>query len=174
MSVRLLQAVLFGVGLAFPCGVIAQTAPTATEEFKQIECKQMGDEKAESMTERPMTDAKGASVGLKPADVAIMNKQIELRMANVITSSHASNYDPKSNRCYVEIVKQWRYGQDFEFEQYVRQLYDGQTNNLLGYVRIYRGLKIGAVYDPDYKSLADNNLGFDNANAYMDQKMRRR
>ena len=130
--------------------------------------------KADSMTERPMTDAKGASVGLKPADVAIMNKQIELRMANVITSSHASNYDPKSNRCYVEIVKQWRHGQDFEFEQYVRQLYDGQTNNLLGYVRINRGLKIGAVYDPDYKSLADNNLGFDNANAYMDQKMRRR
>jgi len=41
-------------------------------------------------------------------------------------------------------------------------------------VRINRGLKIGAVYDPDYKSLADNNLGFDNANAYMDQKMRRR
>ena len=55
-----------------------------------------------------------------------------------------------------------------------RQLYDGQTNNLLGYVRINRGLKIGAVYDPDYKSLADNNLGFDSANAYMDQKMRRR
>jgi hypothetical protein len=40
VSVRLLQAVLFGVGLAFPCGVIAQTAPTATAEFKQIECKQ--------------------------------------------------------------------------------------------------------------------------------------
>ena len=38
----------------------------------------------------------------------------------------------------VEIVKQWRYGQDFEFEQYVRQLYDGQTNNLLGYVRMNR------------------------------------
>jgi hypothetical protein len=137
VSVRLLQAVLFGVGLAFPCGVIAQTAPTATEElFKQIKCKQMADEKAESMSERPMTDAKGASVGLKPADVAIMNKQIELRMANIIMSSHASNYDPKSSRCYIEIVNQWRDGRDFEFEQYIRQVYDGQTNNLLGYARI--------------------------------------
>ena len=171
MSVRLLQAVLFGVGLAFPCGVIAQTAPTATDEFKQIECKQMGDEKAESMTERPMTDAKGASVGLKPADVAFMNKQIEQRMANVILASHASNYDPKSNRCYIEIVRQWRDGRDFEFEQYVRQIYDGQTNNLLAYARINMGLKIGVVND-DYRSTADDS--FDNANAYMDQKMGRR
>jgi hypothetical protein len=119
VSVRLLQAVLFGVGLAFPYAVIAQTAPTATEEFKRIKCKQMADEKAESMTERLMTDAKGASVGLKPADVALMNEQIELRMANVITSSHASNYDPKGNRCYIEIVKQWRDGRDFESEQYL-------------------------------------------------------
>ena len=71
----------------------------------------------------------------------------------------------------VEIVKQWRYGQDFEFEQYVRQLYDGQTNNLLAYARINMGLKIGAVND-DYQSTADDS--FDNANAYMDQKMRRR
>jgi hypothetical protein len=34
-------------------------------------------------------------------------------------------------------------------------------------------MKIGVVND-DYKSTADDNLGFDNANAYMDQKMRRR
>ena len=45
LIVRLLQAVLFGVGLAFPCGVIAQMAPTAAEEFKQTKCKQMADEK---------------------------------------------------------------------------------------------------------------------------------
>jgi hypothetical protein len=172
---RLLQAVLFGVGLAFPCGAIAQPTPTATEEFNlRIKCKQMADEKAESMTERPLTNAEGASLGLKPADVAFMNKQVELRMANVIMSSHASNYDPKRKRCYVEIVKQWKDGHNFDFEQYVREIYDGQTNDLLGYVRINMGVKIGVVYDPEHQRAPENNLGFDDANAYMDEKMRTR
>jgi hypothetical protein len=74
------------------------------------------------MAEHPMTDAEGASVGLKPADVAAMNKEIEQRMANVTMSNHASNYDAKTNRCYIEIVKQWRYGRQFELEAYTREL----------------------------------------------------
>jgi hypothetical protein len=52
----------------------------------------------------------------------------------------------------------------------------GQTQGLekkRAHARINKGVKIGVVND-DYKSTADNNFGFDNANAYMDQKMRRR
>jgi hypothetical protein len=30
------------------------------------------------------------------------------------------------------------------------------------------------VYDPEHKSATDNNLGFDDSNAYMDEKMRAR
>ena len=169
---RLLQAVLFAVGLVAPCGVVAQTAPTATEESLRVKCKQMADEKAESMTEHPMTYAEGASVGLKPADVAEINKQIVQRMVNVTMSNHASNYDAKTNRCYIEIVKQWRYGRRFEFEAHNRQVYDAQTNDLLSFAKIENGNKVGLVFDPEHRRTAD--LGFDDANAYMDEKMRRR
>ena len=171
---RSVRAVLFGVGIAaFSTHTIAQTPPTATKEFNlRIKCKQMADEKAESMQERLLTNAKGASVGLKPADVAAMNEQIEQRRANVILSSHASNYDPKTNRCYIEIIKQWKYGQHSEFEKYIRQVYDAQTDKLLAYAYINQGQMVGIVYDPEHARTADNNLGFDDTNAYMDEKMR--
>jgi hypothetical protein len=143
---RLLQAILFGVGLAFPCVVVAQTAPTATEEFNlRIKCKQMADKKAENMEEgdRLLTDTKR------------------------IFESHASNYDPKSNRCYIEIIQQRRYG---EFEKYTRQVYDAQTDDLLSNAEINKGEKFGIVY-AEHKPTVDNNHGFDDANAYMDEKM---
>jgi hypothetical protein len=169
---RLLQAGLFAVGLAAPCGVVAQTVPTATEESLRVKCKQMADEKAKSMTEHPMTYAEGASVGLKPADVAEINNKIVQRMVNVTMSNHASNYDAKTKRCYIEIVKQWRYGRQFEFEAYARQVYDAQTDDLLSFAKIEKGKKVGLVFDPEHRRTAD--LGFDDASAYMDEKMRGR
>ena len=169
---RLLQAVLFAVGLVAPCGIVAQTAPTATEDSLRVKCKQMADEKAESMTEHPMTYAEGASAGLNPGDVAEINKQIVQRMVNVTMSNHASNYDAKTSRCYIEIVKQWRYGRQFEFKAYNRQVYDAQTDDLLSFAKIEKGNKVGLVFDPKHRRTAD--LGFDDANAYMDEKMRRR
>jgi hypothetical protein len=103
-----------------------------------------------------------------------MNKQIEQRLANVSLYTHASNYDAKTNRCYIEIVKQWKYGQHFEFEQHIRQVYDAQTDDLLSFAQVKQGEKMGMVFDPEHKKAADNNLGFDDANAYMDEKMLRR
>jgi hypothetical protein len=171
-----MRAFLFGVGVAALCNhAIAQTAPTATEEFNlRIKCKQMADEKADSMTEHPLTNAEGASAGWTPTDVAILNKQIEQRLANVIMSSHDSNYDAKTNRCYIEIIAQWKYGQHFEFEQYMRQIFDGQTDDLLSFAQIKNGKKVGMVFDPDHKVTVDSNLGFDDADAYIDEKMRAR
>jgi hypothetical protein len=173
---RLVQAVLLGVGLAALCShVVAQTPPTATEEFNlRIKCKQMADEKAESMTERPITDAEGASLGMKPADVAFMNKQIEQRRANVIMSSHASNYDPKTNHCYIEIIIHKRFGKNFEIEVKHRQVYDAQTDDLLSFTKIENGQKVGIVFDHDHRTTTNDNLGYDDANAYMDEKMRAR
>jgi hypothetical protein len=173
---RLVHAALFAVGIAALSNhAVAQTPPTATEEFNlRIKCKQMADEKADSMTERPLTNAEGASIGLKPADLAAMNKQVEQRMANVIMYNHASNYDAKTNRCYIEVVKQWRYGRQFEFEMHSRQVYDAQTDDLLAFTRIDKGEKGGLVFDPEHRSTADNNFGFDDANTYMDEKMRAR
>ena len=75
-----------------------------SEEFNlRIRCKQVAEAKAESMAERPLTDADGAALGFGPAGVAAMNRQMEQRRANVILENHSSNYDPKSNRCYIEI-----------------------------------------------------------------------
>jgi hypothetical protein len=152
---------------------VAQTPPTATEEFNlRIKCKQMADEKAESMMERPMTAAEGASMGLKPADVAAMNRLTEQRLANVIMSSHSSNYDAKQNRCYIEIVDHRRAGRNFEIDVQVRGVYDGQTDDMLSFAKIENGKKVGMVFDPEHTSTMGTNLGWDDANSYMDEKMR--
>lgn len=173
---RTLHAALLGAGIIALTGqTIAQTPPTATEEFNlRNRCKQMADEKAYAMTEHPLTNADGASVGLKPADVAAMNKEMEQRRANVMLESHASNYDAKSNRCYIEIIIHKRLGKNFENEVKHRQVYDAQTDDLLSFTKIENGQKVGMVFDPDHRTTADNNLGFDDANTYMDQKMRAR
>jgi hypothetical protein len=133
----------------------------------------MADAKAESMAERPLTNAAGATLGFRPADVAIMNKQMEQRRENVIAENHASNYDPKSNRCYVEIFEWKRIGATSEIEIQSRNVYDAQTDDLLAFANIKNGKKVGMV-DPDHRAITDANLGWDDADAYMDEKMRAR
>jgi hypothetical protein len=132
----------------------------------------MADEKAESMTERPLTNAEGASIGLKPADVASMNTRMEQRSANVIMSGHASNYDANHNRCYIEIVDHRRVGRNYESERQSRQVYDAQTDDLLSFAKIENGKKVGMVFDAEHVTTMGSNLGWDDANSYMDDKMR--
>jgi hypothetical protein len=45
---------------------------------------------------------------------------------------------------------------------------------MLSFAKIEKGKKVGMVFDHEHKSATDNNLGFDDANAYMGEKMRRR
>lgn len=55
---------------------------------------------------------------------------------------------------------------------YIRQVYDGQTDDLLANAQMKNGEKAGTVFDHGHRRTTDNNLGFDDANTYMDEKMR--
>jgi hypothetical protein len=85
--------------VAFPA--FGQTPSTATEAFNlRIKCKQMADEKAEAMSWHPLSTADGATMNVPPAAVERLNRATE---PFVVLSSRASRYDPKTNRCYLEI-----------------------------------------------------------------------
>jgi hypothetical protein len=150
--------------LRFPA--FGQTPPTATEAFGlRIKCKQMADEKAEAMSWHPLSNADGATMGMRPAAVEQLNRTTE---PNVVFSSHASRYDPKANRCYIEIHDHTqKKGLDVD----IRSVYDGQIEDLLAFSKIENGKKFGMVFDHSHQTTPDNNLGFDNSNGYMDGMM---
>jgi hypothetical protein len=88
--------------LGGPCS--GPSALTAPWNFRfPSECRQMADKKADSLTERMLTAAEGASIGPWPADVALMNKLTEQPIASASTRSHASTYDAKGKRCFIWI-----------------------------------------------------------------------
>jgi hypothetical protein len=150
----------------------AQTPPTATEAFNlRIRCKEMADAKAESMTMRPLSIEDGAASGLKQADVAALNK-INAENTKVLLAAHASNYDVKNNRCYIEIIDHRKVGRRKETEIEQRQVYDAQTDDLLSFAKIENGKKVGMVFDAEHVVTTNSNLGWDDANTYMDEKMR--
>jgi len=93
-----------------PPPVRTNQIPTATEVFQmRSEC---------------------ASLGQK-----ILNKNI---VGIALTQSQLSNYNPKTNRCYVELTVQTA---DLSKEPEVmsRYLYDGQTEEMLAYTTIEKG-----------------------------------
>jgi hypothetical protein len=154
-----------GISLvAFPA--FGQTPPTATEAFNlRIKCKQMADEKAEAMSWHPMSVASGATMNMSPAAVERLNRDTE---PYVVLSSNASRYDPKTNRCYIEIHDHTqKKGRDVD----IRSVYDGQIDDLLAFAKIENNKKVGMVFDHSHQTTPDNNLGFDNANGYMDRMM---
>src|SRR5258706_16113477 len=116
-----LKVVFLGCVLTFP--VFGQPLPTATEAFDlRIKCKEMADQKAEAMSWHPLDPANAAQIGMSATAIAKLNEQT--RPEN-ISASHASRYDPKSNRCYVEIRSHTRHrGLDIDS----RQVYDAQID----------------------------------------------
>ena len=52
-----------------------------------------------------------------------------------------------------------------------RSVYDGQIDDLLAFSKIENGKKVGMVFDHSHQTTLDNNLGFDDANKYMDGMM---
>lgn len=166
------QRVFLVVTMTFSCGLVfAQTPPTATEAFNlRIKCKQMGDEKAESLEMRPMTASDGASMGFSAEAVEAMNKNLA-KTREVVLSSHASKYDAKNNRCYIEIFQRDKYGSRKENERDIRQIYDAQTDDLLAFAQIINGKKVGMVFDRDHRSAMGSDLGWDDASTYIDEMM---
>jgi hypothetical protein len=165
-GIALIAAVMLNCGAAF-----AQTPPTATEAFNlRIKCKQMADDKADSMQRHPLTVAEGAGIGLSARDVDAINSNYETTTENLF-SSHSSRYDAKSNRCYIETLERKKLGRNKETELQYRQIYDGQTDEVLAFAQILNGKKVGLVFDPEHRQTTNTNLGWDDANAYIDEMM---
>jgi hypothetical protein len=141
----------------------AQTPPIATEAFNLLmRCKQMGEEKFQSLRSRPMTVEEGATIGWSPREVQSLNRNLPQE----IHAHYNSKYDPINNRCYAEVFIQMR-TQEFEME--VRQIYDVQVDDLLAFAQIQDGKKSGMVFDHQYRPTTDRGVGWDDATEYIDQ-----
>jgi len=150
---------------------LAQAPPTATEAFNlRVKCKALADDKAEAMKRHPMSVADGATLGLSAGAVDALNRKNDAR-SEVLQSWHSSRYDIENNRCYIELFEHRRFGVNKENEAQYRQIYDGQTDDLLAFTRIENGKKVGMVFDPEHDRTTDDNLGWDDANAYIDEMM---
>jgi hypothetical protein len=146
-----------------------QTPPTATEAFNlRIKCKEMADQKAEDMRWKPLSVADGATAGMNAAAVERLNRDT---MPEIVLYSQSSRYDPKSNRCYIEIHDHIR---KKAIDQDIRSLYDGQIDDMLAFSKIENGKKVGMVFDHSHQKTTDTNLGFDDANSYMDGMLEER
>ncbi len=94
--------------------------------------------------------------------------------ANVIgvalTHDQVSHYDPKTNRCYVQVTVQTN-DLTKSNDYYATYLYDGQTSEMLAWARIEHGKKSGNVFGlapPDKKG---PDVFWDQAIHYMNDKM---
>jgi len=143
---QLLRGIAFIAAIVLIGGVaVAQTPPTATEVFNlRSRCKEIADKKSENFfLGTPET---------------------------IIIASWTSKYDIKNNRCYVGLFLKRSIPQ-MSLETEARQVYDGQTDDLLAFTQIKNGKKMGMVSDPDHRKTTDENLGWDDATRYMDKLM---
>ncbi len=167
-----LRGIVLIAAMMLNCGVgFAQTPPTATEAFNlRIKCKQMADEKADSLEWHPLSVEDGAIFGMSADAVAASNRNREAAQ-EIILLSHSSKYDAKNNRCYVDIFKHWKFGSHKENDMQYRQIYDVQTDDLLAFAQIENGKKVGMVFDHEHRSTMGDDLGWTDANAYIDEMM---
>ncbi len=131
---------------------IAQTPPTATEVFNlRLKCKEMADKKAGEQYE--------------------IDAALGARGPEIILQWHKSKYDPKFNRCYIEQFRHVKVGMRKEIESQMHSLMDLLTDDMLAFAKIENGKKVGMVFDPGHRPTRDTNLGWDDANAYIDEMM---
>ena len=85
-----------------------------------------------------------------------------------LTQSQVFRYNPRTNRCYVELIVQ---AADKPTDYQRRVLYDGQTNEMLAFAEIHNGKKGGKVFDQQHRTTNLANAGWDDASEYIDQMM---
>jgi hypothetical protein len=85
-----------------------------------------------------------------------------------VTQSQVLRYNPRTNRCYVELIVQ---AADKPTDYQHRVLYDGQTNEMLAFAEIHNGKKGGKVFDQQHRTTNLDNAGWDDASEYIDQMM---
>jgi len=73
-----------------------------------------------------------------------------------LTQEQVSHYDPKTNRCYVEL---WVHMADLtKFQDYeARYVFDGQTGEMLASAQNKKGVKTGFVQGGNVDSVLDFN-----------------
>jgi hypothetical protein len=84
-----------------------------------------------------------------------------------VTMSQMSHYNPRAKRCYVQITTQ-TIGPN---KSTGVDLYDGQTEDLLAFIKIDKGGKAGVVFDWRHTPKSLTNAGWDDTKDYMDQIM---
>lgn len=97
----------------------------------------------------------------------------ETAIGSALTKDHVSHYDPKPNRCYVELNVRKISPKNTTDDYINRTIYDAQTKELLAFAKIEKGKKVGMIFDQE-RGTADpsKNLGWDDASAYIDEMMR--
>ena len=91
--------------------------------------------------------------------VKIMNENF---IGRALTQDQVSHYDPKTNRCYVQLTVQ---SADMSGKFFASYLYDGQTKEMLAFIQKKEGEKTFMNFK------AYPNETYDQVNSYMYSKM---
>ena len=90
-------------------------------------------------------------------------------IGSALTKHQTSYYDPQAKRCYVDLTVR---SADVSDKYINRNLFDGQTNELLAIARIEKEKTTGMVFDEQQGNL--KYARWDEASAYIDAKMARK
>jgi hypothetical protein len=81
-------------------------------------------------------------------------------IGSALTQSQVTHYEPRTNRCYVELTIQTAdLSKPIDQHYNHRVLYDGQTKEMLAWALIERGKKGGMVFDKQHRSTSLVNSG---------------
>jgi hypothetical protein len=99
----------------------------------------------------------------------LAEKMVEKYSRPAITVSQlSSHYEPRTKRCYVQMTTR---NIDDPNKYTNVGVFDGQTKDLLAYIKIEDGSKSGIVFDRRHRTKSLTNAGWDDANEYIDQMM---
>lgn len=85
-------------------------------------------------------------------------------VGSALTSSQVSRYNPKTNRCYVELTVQ-NADTTLTPTRLSRYLFDGQTEEILAYAKLENGAQTGMAFKR-------SGIGFEEATKYIDETMK--
>ncbi len=148
MKVLGVLAVIAAVGLLSSC----QSKSSSTERTNQLP----------TATQVFHLRSECAALGQK-----ILNGNV---VGSALSQSQVSHYDPRTNRCYVELTIQTA-DTTKPLDYLNRVLYDGQTGEMLAVARLQKGEKWGMVYDKQHQTTTSKNVFYDDASAFIDNMM---
>src|SRR5262245_51955456 len=93
----------------------------------------------------------------------------ENTVGSALSQSQISNYEPGTNRCYVEITTQAIDPSKLDYNSQI--LFDEQTREILAFAKTERGQRGGMVFDRQHRVTTRDNGGWDDANAYIEKMM---